>query len=79
MNGNINGKLTTYNYTGNISFDGFRNGKGKEYNYDGNLKFEGEYFYGKRWNGKGYNNNKVVYELKNGKGYVKEYNLNKIK
>ena len=55
---------------------GKRNGKGKEYSNDGHkIKFEGEYKNGLRWNGKGYdNNNKVVYELKNGNGYVKEYN-----
>ena len=56
--------------------NGERNGKGKEYNFwhYNVIDFEGEYFYGKRWNGKGYdNNNKVVYELINGKGYAKEY------
>ena len=38
--------------------------------------FEGEYLNGKRWNGKGYaDSNKVVYELENGKGKVKEYKL----
>ena len=41
------------------------------------LKFEGEYFIGKRWNGIGYNyyGNKE-YEIKDGKGFVKEYNNN---
>ena len=30
---------------------------------------------GLKWNGKGYDvRNNIVYELKNGKGYVKEYN-----
>ena len=58
--------------------------KGKEYNNDGDLIFEGEYLNGFRWNGKGYNkfygkkrweeNIKIVYELKNGKGVIKEYN-----
>ena len=53
-----------------------RNGKGKEYYSNGNLKFEGDYLNDKRWNGKGYaNDNKVVYELKEGKGKVKEYNI----
>ena len=29
----------------------------------------------KKWNGKGYDNkNNMVYELKNGSGYIKEYN-----
>ena len=32
---------------------------------------------GLKWNGKGYDvRNNIVYELKNGKGYVKEYNWN---
>ena len=50
--------------------NGKRNGKGKEYlDY---LRFEGKYLNGLRWNGKGYDiQNNVVYELKNGKGYVK--------
>ena len=68
-------------YSGNkIEFEGEylngeRNGKGKEY-YENKrqLKFEGEYLNNKRWNGKGYDtNNNIVYELKDGKGYVKEY------
>ena len=55
--------------------DGKRSGKGEEYNYNGNLIFEGEYLNGKRWNGKGYNNQGIIeYELKEGKGNVKEYN-----
>ena len=55
--------------------NGKRNGKGEEYNYNGNLLFKGEYLDGKRWNGKGYNNEgNVEYELKEGKGIVKEYN-----
>ena len=55
--------------------NGKRNGKGKEYFRNGNIKFEGEYLNGKRWNGKGYNIKKeLLYELNNGKGYVKEFN-----
>ncbi len=39
------------------------------------LIFCGEFKDGKRWNGKGYDgSNNIVYELKNGKGRVKEYN-----
>ena len=78
----LNGKGKEYDeYFNKIIFEGEylkgkRNGKGKEYSHDGHkIKFEGEYKNGLRWNGKGYdNNNKVVYELKNGNGYVKEYN-----
>ena len=52
-----------------------RNGKGKEYYDNGNLKFEGEYFNNKEWNGKRYDLlNNIIYELKDGKGFVKEYN-----
>ena len=58
--------------------NGERNGKGKEYYSGEKIKFEGEYLNNKRWNGKGYdNNNKVIYELKDGKGYVKEMEYNK--
>ena len=54
--------------------NGKRNGKGKENDDYGKLLFEGEYKNGLRWNGKGYdNNNNILYELKDGKGYIKEY------
>ena len=57
--------------------NGELNGKCKEYFEDGNLSFEGEYKNGKRWNGKGYDiNHNIVYELNNGKGYIKQYKLN---
>ena len=50
-------------------------GKIKKYYYNGVLKFEGECINGKNWNGKGYDiKNKISYELKNGAGFVKEYN-----
>ena len=56
---------------------GERNGKGKEYYSNGKLKFEAEYLNGKRWNGKGYNNEgHLEYELKNGCGKIKEYYSN---
>ena len=36
------------------------------------MKFEGEYLYGRKWFGKGYNIfNEAIYELKNGNGYSK--------
>jgi len=57
--------------------NGKRNGKGKEYYEfrDNNIKFEGEYFYDKKWNGKGYDNkNNFIYEIKDGKGLFKKYN-----
>ena len=50
--------------------------KGKEYDYNGKLIFEGEYLNGKRnGKGKGYNKDgKLEYEIKNGKGFITEYN-----
>ena len=51
--------------------NGKKNGKGKEFDEKGELMFEGEYLDGKKWNGKGYNGS--IYNIENGKGYVKEY------
>ena len=52
--------------------------QGKECNYCDNDKiiFEGEYLNGKRWNGKLYDlqDDSIIYELKNGNGFIKEYN-----
>ena len=82
---NGKGYMKEYNKNNTIIYegeyvDGERNGKGKEYNYYGGLLFEGEYLYGKRWNGWGYDeaNGKKTYELKFGRGYIKEYNNNKL-
>ena len=39
------------------------------------ISFEGEYKEGKKWKGKGYDNQgNIIYELNNGQGYVKLYN-----
>jgi len=55
--------------------NGKRNGKGKEYYNNNNIKFEGEYLNWKKWNGIGYDaDKKIVYELKDGNGYIKEFN-----
>ena len=54
--------------------NGKRNGKGKEYYNDCKIKFEGEYLNGKKWNGIGYNTDKIIiYRLKDGNGYIKEF------
>ena len=59
--------------------NGERNGKGQEYDSGEILIFEGEYLNGKRWNGKGYDiKGNFIYELKDGKGYVKEYKYSKL-
>ena len=71
-------------YNDQINFEGEylngkRNGKGKEYYGNGQIKFEGEYLNDKRWNGKVYDpSNNQVYELKNGKGFLKEYMFDKL-
>ena len=78
LNGKRNGKGKEY-YDGKLIFEGEylngeRNGKGKEYDHIyGNLRFEGEYLNGEKWNGNGYNNDNIIYSLKNGKGSIKEY------
>ena len=80
LNGKRNGKGKEYFLNGGLEFEGEylngkRNGKGKEYNWDGKLKFEGEYLNDFKWNGKAYNKlGNVIYELKDGKGLIKEYN-----
>ena len=79
LNGKKNGKGKEYlyndlNYEGEFLNDK-RHGKGKEFYKKYKLKFEGEYLNGLKWNGKGYNkDNEIIYEIKNGKGIVKEYN-----
>ena len=56
--------------------NGEKNGKGKCFFVD-LLYFDGEYLNGKKWNGKGYFNNKS-YELRDGKVSIKEYDENNI-
>ena len=78
---NGNGNITEFIDNGSKKFEGEylngqRNGQGKEYftDYETKIRFEGEYFQGKRWIGKGYDRKgNIIYELKNGKGYIKEY------
>ena len=78
-----NGKIKEYNFNNKLIFEGEyingeRNGKGKEYYsiYHG-IKFEGIYINGKKWEGKGYDSlNNLIYELKGGKGFIKEYDEN---
>ena len=80
MNGTRNGKRKDYYYKVKLEFEGeFLNGKknrnGKEFYEDGKLKFEGKYRYDNKREGKGYDkNNNIIYELKEGKGFIKEYN-----
>ena len=66
-----NGKIK---YEGNYLF-GERYGFGKEYFYNGKLLFEGEFKGTTKWTGKGYDpeENKIVFEIKDGNGYIKNY------
>ena len=58
------GKIISNKYQGN----------GKEYYIKGGLKYEGEYKNGCLWTGKGYDGKgQKEYEIKNGKGFVIEY------
>ena len=79
INGKKNGKGKEYDCDGILLFEG-------EYIYDYKLKgklfinekleYEGEYLYDKKYNGKGYDENgNIIYELINGNGKVKEYDL----
>ena len=55
--------------------NGKKNGKGIEYYNNGKIKFEGIYFFGLKYKGKGYDRDgKIIYELEDGKGYIKEVN-----
>ena len=80
LKNNIKGIVLEHNnWNGKLIFEGEylngrKNGKGKEYYYNGKLSFEGEYLNDLKWNGKGYDKlNNIVYELKDGKGFVKEF------
>jgi len=80
LNGERNGKGKEYKgsimllkYNGEY-LNGKRNGKGKEYFINNNLEFEGLYLNDKKWEGKGYDpSGNLIYELKKGKGLIKEY------
>ena len=73
LNGNIiNGK--GYDIDG-YEYLNLNNGYGKEYYDNGKIRFEGEYYKGRKWNGIYYNyQGKKEFEIKCGRGIVKEYN-----
>ena len=83
-NGKKNGKGKEYDDNGILKFEGEyingkRSGKGKEYDGDKHLIFEGEFFFDKKWKGKGYDElNNFIYELTEGKGFIKNFILIKI-
>ena len=72
------GLVKEYNENDQLIFEGNyingeKNGKGTMYDRDRDIIFSGEFLNDKKWNGKGYNKKKIIYELKDGKGKVKEY------
>ena len=77
INGKKNGKGKEYDRYRNVIYEGeylnnYRK-KGKLY-LNGILEYEGEFLVGKKWTGKGYDENgKVIYELIEGTGTIKEY------
>ena len=79
LNGVKNGKGKEYIYEGKLIFEGeylnnLAHGRGKKFYNNGQVQLEGEYLYGRIWNIKGYDiNNNLIYELKNGKGFIKEF------
>ena len=63
-----------YNYDGELIFEGEyyndRIFKGKLY-VKGKLEYEGEFLFDKKWDGKGYDiNGNIVFELKQGNGFI---------
>ena len=74
-----NNDIKEYYHNGQLIYEGKylngeRNGKGKVYYEDGKLLFEGEYRSDIIWNGRGYDEKgNIIYELKNGRGYLKRY------
>ena len=81
LNGKRNGEGKEYNYNGFIKYEGqykngLKNGKGKEYDDKYcNLIFEGDYLNGIKYNGiiYDYENINNEYEIKDGKGFIREY------
>ena len=82
LNGEINGNGKEYNYEGKLIFEGeFLKGKlngiSKEYEYNGQLVYEGNFLNGILLDFKEYDEkNRVINELKNGKGIITEYYYN---
>jgi len=78
LDGKLHGKVKEY-INHQVIFDGEYLYdfiiKGRNY-LDGKLEYEGDYLYNKKINGKGYDENgNIIYELINGTGKVKEYNI----
>jgi len=81
-NGKRNGKGVEKKANGLLIFDGtYINDHIKEGKYyiKGILEFEGTFLFDHKWEGKGYDKDKtMIYELKNGKGKVMEYDEHEI-
>ena len=77
FNDKLNGEYKKYYWDGLPFFEGEylnnRKKKGRCYLH-GILEYEGEFLYGIKWNGKGYDEKgNIIYELNNGCGRIKEY------
>ena len=77
IKGELKAKVSIYDNISRTIFEGEfldskRNGKRKE--TENKYIFEGDYLNDKKWNGIATFDNKVIYELKEGKGLVKECN-----
>ena len=79
LNGKKNGKVKEYYDNGKLKFEGEyingnKNGKGTQYIGNGTIDFQGEFYNGLKWNGINYDdNNNMICNLKNGKGFIKRY------
>ena len=84
LNGKRNGHGKVYDkyyhssilkYEGEF-LDGKKNGKMKKFFGNDTVEFEGEFLKDRKWNGKGYDKNgNVVYEIKDGCGTMREYDI----
>ena len=81
LKGKRHGKGKEYYYNEKLIYEGEylngeRHGKGKEYYYIGNIHFDGDFLKGKKWNDKIYDTKgNIISEVKEGKGFIKEYNI----
>ena len=76
LNGLRNGKGKDYYYAHIFEGEYYNEHRLKgKYFLNGKLEYEGEFLFGKKYNGKGYDSfGNITYELNNGTGKVKEYN-----
>ena len=74
LNGEKNGKGTEYYYDYENP-ERYKKIIRNNNSNTGKVKFKGEYLNDKKWNGEGYKNDDIIYEIKDGKGYIKDYDF----